>query len=108
MSPPLRINTGGAAISPFGRRRRSSCQIRRCPAPFWRGPSEPISPCRPNSKRAVTARGIQIADWKTHYDDLKKKFDGCHTQWLASSKEQSEQIDRLRSRNDELQTQLAP
>ena len=56
---------------------------------------------------AVTARGIQIADWKTYYDDLKKKFDGCHTQWLASSKEQSEQIDRLRSRNDELQTQLA-
>ena len=46
---------------------------------------------------AVTARGIQIADWKTHYDDLKKKFDECQTQWLASSKEQSEQIDRLRS-----------
>ena len=56
---------------------------------------------------AVTARGIQIADWKTHYDELKKKFDECQTQWLASSEEQSEQIDRLRGRNDELQTQLA-
>jgi hypothetical protein len=56
---------------------------------------------------AVTARGVQIADWKTYYDDLKKKCDGCHTQWLALSKEQSEQIDRLRSINEELQKQLA-
>ena len=40
---------------------------------------------------AITARGIQIAEWKTH--DL--------------SKEQSEQIDRLRSRDDKLQAQHA-
>ena len=40
---------------------------------------------------AVTARGIQIAEWKTH--DL--------------SKEQSEQIDPLRSRDDKLQAQHA-
>jgi hypothetical protein len=40
---------------------------------------------------AITARGIQIAEWKTH--DL--------------SKEQSEQIDPLRSRDDKLQAQHA-
>ena len=40
---------------------------------------------------AITARGIQITEWKTH--DL--------------SKEQSEQIDPLRSRDDKLQAQHA-
>ena len=103
---PFAYQYGGIAISRFGRRPRSSCQIRRCLASFWRGPSEPIA-VPSELVAAVTARGIQYCRLEDYYDELKKKFDECQTQWLASSEEQSEQIDRLRGRNDELQTQLA-
>ena len=41
---------------------------------------------------AVTARGIQIADWKTHYDELKKKFDECQTQWLACPRNRASKL----------------
>jgi hypothetical protein len=30
---------------------------------------------------AVTARGVLVADWKTHYDDLKTKYDELHRKW---------------------------
>jgi hypothetical protein len=35
----------------------------------------------PDLEAAVTARGIQVADWKTHYDDLKSNYDELHQKW---------------------------
>jgi hypothetical protein len=35
----------------------------------------------PDLEAAVTARGVLVADWKTHYDDLKAKYDELHRKW---------------------------
>jgi hypothetical protein len=35
----------------------------------------------PDLEAAVTARGVLVADWKTHYDDLKAKYDELHRNW---------------------------
>jgi hypothetical protein len=35
----------------------------------------------PDLEAAVTARGILVADWKTHYEDLKANYDEIHRTW---------------------------
>lgn len=35
----------------------------------------------PDLEASVTARGILVADWKTHYEDLKAKYDELHRTW---------------------------
>ena len=80
MSPPLRTNTGGVAISRLGG--GVEAVVRTDWAWFLFGLGQANRLAVPSElEAAITARGIQIAEWKDY--DL--------------SKEQSEQIDPLRS-----------
>jgi hypothetical protein len=60
----------------------------------------------PELESAVVARGGQIADWKTLWEDLKSNFDEHHKRWMVLSGEQREQIDRLLGRISELEARL--
>jgi hypothetical protein len=56
---------------------------------------------------AVKARGIQIADWKSLYDELKATSDKHHEQWRTVCNEQRDRIQQLLGRIQELETHLA-
>jgi hypothetical protein len=60
----------------------------------------------PELEAAITARGIQVADWKTLFEKQKSAFDENHSQWLALAKEKNEQIERLLRQIEELQARL--
>jgi hypothetical protein len=61
----------------------------------------------PELEAAVSARGKQIADWKTLYDDLKATFDDHHKQWMVMSDEKEQLINQLRGRIEALEAELA-
>jgi hypothetical protein len=61
----------------------------------------------PELETAVTARGVQIADWKTLYDDLKAKFDAHHEEWMKVSDEKDQLAESLRQQVQDLETRLA-
>ena len=61
----------------------------------------------PELELAVTARGVQVADWKKLYDDLNAKFVEHHKGWMKLSEEQSELIYRAQVRIAELEARLA-
>jgi hypothetical protein len=74
---------------------------------------------------AVRNRGVQVADWKSLYDELKEKTDGQlaaaqrrydelaaqfsehHAAWMKRSQEKSQKIQELAHRIAELEEQLA-
>jgi hypothetical protein len=62
----------------------------------------------PELEAAVTARGVQIADWKTLYDELKVKFDEHHAEWVGISDRQSEHILELERQLQDVQIQQVP
>jgi hypothetical protein len=61
----------------------------------------------PELEAAVSARGVQIADWKTLYDELQVKFDDHHKRWMAMNDEKAQLINQLGGRIKELETALA-
>jgi hypothetical protein len=75
----------------------------------------------PELEGAVTARGVQVADWKTLHDEAKKSFDDLkrlyddlntkfnenHREWMKMGGEKNEAIERLLVRVDELQRTTA-
>jgi hypothetical protein len=63
-------------------------------------------PVPPELEAALTARGTQIADWKTHYDNLSAKFDEHHQSWLEICEKKDGQIRHLLQQREELQNRL--
>jgi hypothetical protein len=57
---------------------------------------------------AVEARGIQVADWKTHYDDLKSKYEELHQSWTAVCDDKNTMIADLQRRLADAETPAAP
>ena len=67
----------------------------------------------PELEAAVSARGIQIADWKKLYDELKAahkelqdKFEGHHQEWIELTDKKSEGIKQLLAEVEQLRAQL--
>jgi hypothetical protein len=56
---------------------------------------------------AVAARGVQVADWKTLYDELKAKHLDEYGKWLEASNKQDETIRTLREQVEDLRARLA-
>lgn len=61
----------------------------------------------PELESAVVARGVQIRDWKTLYDDLKVSFEANHKRWKDVCTQKNELIQGLRDEVQDLQTRLA-
>jgi hypothetical protein len=57
---------------------------------------------------AVEARGIQVADWKTHYDDLKSKYEELHQSWTAVCDDKNTMIADLQRQLADADAQAAP
>lgn len=62
----------------------------------------------PELEVAVTARGHQVADWKSLYDDLKANFDDQNNKWAALCQEQRQRIAELVEQIEQLRVQSAP
>jgi hypothetical protein len=63
--------------------------------------------CPPELEAALTARGVQVADWKKLFDDLRAKYDQDNEQWTRIVAEKSAVIERLAVRLNELQQSAA-
>jgi hypothetical protein len=63
--------------------------------------------CPPELEAAVTARGVQVADWKKLFDELRARYDQNNEQWTKIIAEKNATIERLVARLNELQ-QSAP
>jgi hypothetical protein len=61
----------------------------------------------PELETAVTARGVQVADWKKLFDELTAKYDQNHEQWTQIVAEKNAAIERLVARLNELQESAA-
>jgi hypothetical protein len=53
----------------------------------------------PELEAAVTARGIQVADWQSLYKELKEKFDTETAKWCTLCKRLNAQLDEQRQRD---------
>jgi hypothetical protein len=56
---------------------------------------------------AVAARGVQVADWKTLYNELKAKHLDEYGKWLELRNKQEETIRTLREQVEGLQARVA-
>jgi len=54
---------------------------------------------------AVTARGVKIYDWQSLYDELKKRYDDEHAQWIEIVEKRDNLIDALRAQPSEPQSE---
>jgi hypothetical protein len=57
----------------------------------------------PELESTVAARGIQVADWKKLYDDLKVAMDENHQRWRQVVAEKNATIEKLLGRINEIQ-----
>jgi hypothetical protein len=64
-------------------------------------------PCPPELEAAVTARGVQVADWKKLFDELRARYDQTNEQWTQMINERDAVIEHLAARLNELQQTAA-
>jgi DNA-binding transcriptional MerR regulator len=64
-------------------------------------------PCPPELEAAVTARGVQVADWKTLFDQLSARYEQNNEQWTKIVAEKNAAIERLVARLNELEQSAA-
>jgi hypothetical protein len=57
----------------------------------------------PELEAAVTARGVQVADWKKLFDELRARCERDNEQWAQIVAEKNATIERLADRLNELQ-----
>src|SRR5258707_10578812 len=62
---------------------------------------------RAELEAAVTARGVQVTDWKKLFDELSATYDQNNEQWTKIVAEKNAVIERLVTRLDELQQSAA-
>jgi hypothetical protein len=60
----------------------------------------------PELETAVASRGVQVADWKTMFEDLKNKFEEHHEKWMEICDQKDNLIENLRQQEQDLEARL--
>jgi hypothetical protein len=101
-----------SSLFAFEYQRRRDLALR---ALYWHQLHDPVLPgiflawakrsdlsCPPELEAAVTARGVQVADWKELYEELSARYDQNNEQWTKIVGEKNAAVERLVARLNEL------